>query len=77
MREDMQEKEEELECLQAELREHEQRHQSYVAQMEHELSLKQHLLESLERQAKEFRERIEMLEHGKNSAFERQLDHFE
>ena len=41
MRDDIQEKDEEIECLQSELRENEMRHQQYVSQMEHELSLKQ------------------------------------
>ena len=40
MREEMGEKDDEIECLQGELRESEQRHQGYVTQMEHELSLK-------------------------------------
>ena len=49
MREDLQEKEEEIECLQNELRECENRHNSYVTQMEHELSLKQQMMDTLER----------------------------
>ncbi len=39
--------------------------------MEHELSLKHHLLETLEKQVKESRDRMEHLEYGKNSAFEK------
>jgi hypothetical protein len=49
MREEAIEKEEEIECLQNELREAEQRHQQYVTQVEHELSLKHQMLEALER----------------------------
>jgi polyhydroxyalkanoate synthesis regulator phasin len=49
MRDEMQDKDEEIECLQNELRECEQRHQNYVTQMEHELSLKQQMMETLER----------------------------
>jgi len=45
--------------------------------MEHELSLKHHLLENLERQVRDQKDRIELLEHGKYSAFERQIEHFE
>lgn len=45
--------------------------------MEHELSLKHQMMETLERQVRESRERIEMLEYGKNSAFEKQIEHFE
>ncbi len=71
MRDEMSEKEEEIECLQNELRESEQRHQGYVTQMEHELSLKQQMMETMERQIKEGRDRMEMLEYGKNSAFEK------
>jgi hypothetical protein len=41
MRDELSEKDEEIECLQNELRESEARHQNYVTQMEHELSLKQ------------------------------------
>ena len=77
MREEMAEKDEEIECLQGELSESEQRHQSYVTQMEHELSLKQQMMETLERQVRESRERMEMVEYGKNSAFEKQIEHFE
>lgn len=40
MREELAEKEEEIECLQNELREWDARHQKYVSQMEHEVSLK-------------------------------------
>jgi hypothetical protein len=35
------------------------------------------MMETLERQVREGRERIEMLEYGKNSAFEKQIEHFE
>jgi chromosome segregation ATPase len=45
--------------------------------VDHELSLKQQLIESLERQVRESRERSETLEVGRNTAFERQLEHFE
>lgn len=45
--------------------------------MEHELSLKQQLCETLERQVRDSRERIDYLEFGKNSAFEKQIEHFE
>ena len=77
MREEMAEKDDEIECLQGELSESEQRHQGYVTQMEHELSLKQQMMETLERQVREGRERMEMVEYGKNSAFEKQIEHFE
>ena len=71
MREEIMEKDEEIECLQNELREAEQRHQSYVTQIEHELSLKHQMLEALERQVRDSRDRAEALEMGRNSAFER------
>jgi len=45
--------------------------------MEHELSLKQQMMETMERQVKDSRERIEMLEMSRNSAFEKQIEHFE
>ena len=69
MREEMQEKDEEIECLQNELRDIEGRHQGYITQMEHELSLKHQMMETLERQAKDQKERIEQMEQGRNSAF--------
>ncbi len=59
MREEAIEKEEEIECLQNELREAEQRHQQYVTQVEHELSLKHQMLEALERQVRDARDRAE------------------
>lgn len=45
--------------------------------MEHEISLKNNMIETLERQVREGKERLEMIENGRNSAFEKQLDHFE
>lgn len=77
MREEIAERDEEIECLQAELREAEARHVQYLTQVDHELSLKQQLIESLERQVRDSRERSETLEVGRNTAFERQLEHFE
>ena len=77
MREEAIEKEEEIECLQNELREAEQRHQQYVTQVEHELSLKHQMLEALERQVRDARERAEQAEQTRNSAFERQIENFE
>jgi hypothetical protein len=71
MREEALERDEEIECLQQELREAEQRHQAYVTQVEHELSLKHQLCEALERQVKEAAVRSETLEAGRNSAFEK------
>ena len=35
------------------------------------------MMDTLERQVKDSRERIEYLEYGKNSAFEKQIEHFE
>jgi hypothetical protein len=35
------------------------------------------MMETLERQVRESRERMEMVEYGKNSAFEKQIEHFE
>jgi len=35
------------------------------------------MMETLERQVKESRERIDYLEYGKNTAFEKQIEHFE
>ena len=35
------------------------------------------MIESLERQVKDARERLESMEFGRNSAFERQIEHFE
>jgi|LauGreDrversion4_2_1035121.scaffolds.fasta_scaffold161818_2 hypothetical protein len=71
MREEAIEKEEEIECLQNELREAEQRHQQYVTQVEHELSLKHQMLEALERQVRDARDRAESAETTRNTAFER------
>ena len=77
MREELLEKEDEIECLQNELRDAELRHSSLITQMEHELSLKHQMVESLDRQVRDARERTELLEQGRNSAFERQIEHFE
>ncbi len=71
MREEAIEKEEEIECLQNELREAEQRHQQYVTQVEHEISLKHQMLEALERQVRDARDRAESAETTRNTAFER------
>ena len=71
MRDEALERDEEIECLQNELREAEQRHQQYVTQVEHELSLKHQLCEALERQVREGAQRAETLEVGRNSAFEK------
>lgn len=45
--------------------------------MEHELSLKNNMIEGLERQVREGKERLDLIENGRNTAFEKQLDHFE
>jgi chromosome segregation ATPase len=70
-REELADKEDEIECLQNELRDAEARHQAYINQVDHELSLKHQLIESLERQVRESRERQESMETGRNQAFER------
>lgn len=77
MREEALEQDEEIESLESQLRDAEQRHQAYITQVEHELSLKHQLLEGFERQVREGRDRAENLEVGRNSAFERQIEHFE
>ena len=77
IREEVAEKEEEIEVLQNELRSSEQNNQSYMIQAEHDLSLKQQMIESLERQVKDARDRVESMECGRNSAFEKQIEHFE
>ena len=45
--------------------------------MEHEFSLKQQMMESMERQVRDSKDRVEILEMGRNSAFEKQIEHFE
>ena len=45
--------------------------------MEHELSLKQQMMDTLERQVKDARERADFLEQNRNSAFEKQLELFD
>ena len=77
IREEVSEKEEEIEILGNELRGSEQNHQSYMIQAEHDLSLKQQMIESFERQLHDARDRIESMESGRNSAFEKQIEHFE
>lgn len=49
MREEALEQDEEIESLESQLRDAEQRHQAYITQVEHELSLKHQLLEGFER----------------------------
>lgn len=49
MREEALEQDEEIESLESQLRDAELRHQAYITQVEHELSLKHQLLEGFER----------------------------
>ena len=71
------EKDIELEYLQDQLSHLEQHQQSYNAQIEHELTIKQQTNENLERQLNEVKERLQSAESTKHSSFERQVEHFE
>ena len=55
----------------------EQHQQSYAAQIEHEISLKQQSVENLERQLNDAKERLQCAETNKHSSFERQVEQFE
>lgn len=77
MREESAEKDEEIEMLRDNLTELEQRHTSQTTQVQHELTMKQQLIENLEKQVQEARGRLEMMESTRNQAFEKQLEFFE
>ncbi|CDW82778.1 guanylate-binding n-terminal domain containing protein [Stylonychia lemnae] len=77
LRDELQDREEEIECLQTELRESEQIHQGFAQQIEYELGLKQQMIENLDKQLRETKEKIELLENGKYSAFQKQIESFE
>lgn len=59
MRDELAEKDEEMEMMRDHLGELEQRHNQQGTQVEHELSMKHQIMESLERQNQEQRARIE------------------
>ena len=47
------------------------------AQVEHEVSMKQQNIETLERQVLQLKERLSQVEFTKNNSYERQIEHFE
>eukprot|EP00347_Sterkiella_histriomuscorum_P008409 403345203 len=77
LRDEVQDKEEEIECLQNELRENEHLHQGFVQQIEYDIGLKQQMIETLEKQLSEAKQRMELLENSKYAAFEKQVESFE
>lgn len=77
MRDEFIEKDEEIDMLRENLGELEQRHGQTVTQGQHELSMKQQIIASLETQNKDQKQRIDMIESTRNQAFEKQLEFFE
>ena len=47
------------------------------AQVEHEVSMKQQNIETLDRQVIQLKERLSQVEFTKNSSYERQIENFE
>jgi uncharacterized coiled-coil protein SlyX len=48
-----------------------------VAQIDHEVSMKQQNIDTLERQLAALKERLSQVEFSKNSTYEKQLENFE
>jgi hypothetical protein len=71
MREEFAEKDEEIELLRDNLAELEQRHGQQTTQAQHELTMKQQIIETLEKQSQDARARIEQMEGTRNQAFEK------
>jgi hypothetical protein len=76
-RTELNEKDEEIDCLQAQLQELQAIHQRDSTAMNHEFTLKDQLLLTKENQLQDAKERLNALENGKNSAFEKQIEYFE
>ena len=77
MRDEFTEKDEEIEILRENFAELEQRHNQQLTQVQHELNMKQQIIDSLEKQNQDQKQRIEMIESTRNQAFEKQLEFFE
>ena len=77
MRQELAEKDEEMEMLRESLGELEQRHNQQATQVSHELNMKEQILGTLEKQNTDQTQRIEMMESTRNQAFEKQLEFFE
>lgn len=71
------EKDEEMEILRDNYAALEQRHNQQATQVQHELNMKHQIIESLEKQNQDQKQRIEMMESNRNQAFEKQLEFFE
>ena len=77
MREEFTEKDEEMELLRDSFAELEGRHNQQTTQVQHELHMKQQIIDTLEKQNQDSKARIEMMETTRNQAFEKQLEFFE
>lgn len=77
IREETRDKETIIEELQNRVMELEQHNQNMVAQIDHEVSMKQQNIDTLERQLAALKERLSQVEFSKNSTYEKQLENFE
>ena len=71
IREETREKETIIEELQNRVMELEQHNQNMVAQIDHEVSIKQQNIDTLERQLAALKERLQQVEFSKNSTYEK------
>ena len=71
IREETREKETIIEELQNRVMELEQHNQNMVAQIDHEVSIKQQNIDTLERQLGALKERLQQVEFSKNSTYEK------
>ena len=77
IREETREKDGIIEELQNRVMELEQHNQNMVTQIDHEVSMKQQNIDTLERQLAALKERLSQVEFSKNSTYEKQLENFE
>ena len=77
MRDELIDKDEELDSLRQNYSELEQRHNLQLTQGQHELNMRQQIIDSLEKQFNDQKQRIEMIESTRNQSFEKQLEFFE
>ena len=77
MRNELIDKDEELDQLRQSYSELEQQHNLQLTQGNHELNMRQQIIDSLEKQFNDQKARIEMIESTRNQSFEKQLEFFE
>ena len=77
MRNELIEKDDDLDALRQNYNELEQRHNMQITQGQHELNMRQQIIDSLEKQFQDQKQRIEIIESTRNQSFEKQLEFFE